>query len=91
MKWSIDVKKGVIDEADAENYSFNNYADENEEWELIDKNIYISRQFSFYFMDERIISSIIISRFGLKSNIFCLIQTDGSSFITKSILISLEP
>ena len=22
MKWSIDVKKGVIDEADAENYSF---------------------------------------------------------------------
>jgi hypothetical protein len=90
MKWSIDVKKGIIDESDIKNYMYKNYTDENDDWELVDNNIYISRQLSFYFIEERIVSSIIISRFLLISNLFCLIQNDGNSFIIKSNLVSLE-
>ena len=49
---------------------------ENEDWELLVDYIFISRHWTFYFIDDSMITSIIISKENLQTNISCLIKDD---------------
>lgn len=79
-------KCGFINETDLNVYFFENYSQENEEWELLDKNIFISRNLSFYFTDDGIINSVVLSRNKLQKNFGCLIHATSRKS-KKSILI----
>ena len=47
----------------------------NSDWELLDRNIFISRNLTFYFYDDNLINSIVISRETLHEEaLFCLIE-----------------
>ena len=87
VKWTVGINKRNIDETDVNSYPFKKYSNQNEEWELLDNNVYISRHLSFYFIDERTISSVIISRFGLVPNIFCLIHVKENNKVTNAVLV----
>ena len=54
--------------------------DQNSDWELLDNNIFISRNLSFYFIDDNLINTILISRTNLhKETLYCLIQVNSKA------------
>jgi len=94
LEWDFKSNFGFLNENDISNSVIRNYSNENEEWELIDDNIFISKSLSFYFVDDGIISSIMISRNTLKVNLFCLVKVlkgnNQYSYVIKAKIYPLE-
>ena len=91
LYWSFQIKMGNEHKTN----SFTNYKNPNNEWELLDNNIFISRKLSFYYIDDGLINTKVFSRNHLRSNFICLIHaTDGKhsqSFLLKPVeIIQLE-
>ena len=82
LYWSFQIRTGNIDKT----YSVKYYRNPNNEWELLDNNIFISRKLSFYYIDDGLINTIVFSRNNLLSNFICLIHATGSKN-TKSVLL----
>ena len=93
-EWQIKLNLGFLDEFDLINYTIHNYFDENEEWEILDKNIYIAKNLSFYFVNDGIINTIIISRNLLRENLVCIVNVSTENsyklYTIKAKLYTLE-
>ena len=95
IEWDFKSNFGFLDENDIANYMTRNYSsNENEEWVLLDDNIYIARNLSFYFLDDGMINSILISRNMLTANLFCHVQVstlkNQNSYVIKAKIYPLE-
>ena len=79
LYWKFQLQLGNIDKT----YQIKYYENANNEWELLDNNIFISRNLSFYYIDDGAINTIVFSRNNLGSNFICLIRaTDGKQWQT---------
>ena len=91
--WELGTHFGeyIENEAEIDNYKVKDYSNANEEWEIIDNNIYISKRHSFYFIDDGLISLIIISRPKLTANLLCIVQeSNRKPFLIKAKLVLLQ-
>jgi hypothetical protein len=87
ISWIIGVKIGYINEYDLNNYQVKNYSNENEDWEIINTNIFIARKFSFYFHDDQTVSTIIITKEFQMPYMTCLVQVSTNT-LQKSFIIT---
>ena len=87
IPWVVGVKIGSINECDVNNYERTNYSDENEDWELINNNIFISRKFSYYFFDDKVVSTIILTKQYQIPYLTCLVQVSTNT-LQKSFIIT---
>ena len=87
IRWSFCVKIGLINIYDVNNYEFRNYTNENEDWELLNNDIFISRKFSYYFRSDNLVSTIILTKEFTLPYLTCLVQVFTDKNHEKSFFV----